>query len=87
MPTEAIIETHVDAALKQQAEAIFAEAGTTIDQFFRELLVKTVNYNAVPQGFFGYNAETLEAIESARSGDFEGEGSINDLFNQLRAEK
>lgn len=85
MPAEAIIETHIDAVTKQKAEAIFAAEGLTIDQFLRDLLAKCVTYDTVPRGLFGYNAETMEAIQSARRGEFEGQGTIDDLFAELHA--
>ena len=62
MPTEAIIETHIDAAIKQKAEAIFAAEGLTIDYVVRQMLQKTVEGKCVPMDFFRPNAETVEAM-------------------------
>jgi len=80
MPTEAIIETHVDPAILAKAQAIYAAAGVTLDDMVRTMILKTVEEQAVPMEFFRPNADTVEAIEAARRGEFEGQGSINDLF-------
>ena len=86
MPTEAIIETHVDPALLAKAQAIYAAAGVTLNDLVRNMILKTVEDETVPMDFFRPNAETREAIEAARRGEFAGEGSIHDLFVELDAE-
>jgi DNA-damage-inducible protein J len=86
MPTEAIIETHVDPALLAKAQAIYAAAGVTLENLVRNMILKTVEDESVPMDFFRPNAETIEAIEAARRGEFEGTGSMSDLFAELDAE-
>lgn len=86
MPTEAIIETHVDPAMLAKAQAIYAAAGVTLENLVRNMILKTVEDESVPMDFFRPNAETIEAIEAARRGEFEGTGSISDLFAELDAE-
>ncbi len=86
MPSEAIIETHVDSAVLAKAQAIYAAAGVTLDDLVRNMILKTVEDESVPMDFFRPNAETIEAIEAARRGEFEGSGSIHDLFAELDAE-
>jgi DNA-damage-inducible protein J len=86
MPTEAIIETHIDAAIKQKAEAIFAAEGLTIDDVVRQMLQKTVEGQCVPMDFFRPNAETVEAMEAARRGETYPLTSLDDLFAELDAE-
>jgi DNA-damage-inducible protein J len=85
MPAEAIIETHIDAALKQKAEAIFAAEGLTIDYVVRRMLEKTVEGKCVPMDFFRPNAETLEAMEEARRGGLKSFSSVEDLMADLNA--
>ncbi len=86
MPTEAIIETHVDPAMLAKAQAIYAAAGVTLENLVRNMILKTVEDESVPMDFFRPNAETIEAIEAARRGEFEGTGSMSDLFAELDAE-
>jgi DNA-damage-inducible protein J len=86
MPAEAIIETHIDASLKQQAEAIFAEAGTTIDQVLREVLEKSVANHSVPYGIFGPNAETRAAMDELRNGGGKKFDTVADLMAHLNAD-
>jgi len=86
MPTEAIIETHVDSAMLAKAQEIYAAAGVTLDALVRNMIIKTVEDKSVPMDFFRPNAKTIEAIEAARRGEFEGTGSMKDLFAELDAE-
>jgi DNA-damage-inducible protein J len=86
MPAEAIIEMHVDETVRQQAQQIYSAAGVTIEDMFRRMLLKTVEDKAIPMDFFRPNAETIAAMEAARRGEFEGKGSIQDLFADLDAD-
>ncbi len=85
MAVEATIEAHVDAVLKQRAEAIYASAGLTLDQAFRSMLEKTVRDGYVSMDSFRPNAETLEAIQELRNGGGT-EGTLADLFNEIDAD-
>jgi len=83
MPTEAIIETHVDPALLAKAQAIYAAAGVTLDALVRNMILKTVEDESIPMDFFRPNAETLEAIQEARRGNLENATSISALMADL----
>jgi DNA-damage-inducible protein J len=86
MPAEAIIEMHVDEAVRQQAQQIYLAAGVTMEDMFRRMLLKTVEDQSIPMDFFRPNAETVAAMEAARRGEFAGQGSIDDLFAELDAD-
>ncbi len=86
MPTEAIIETHVDAALLAKAQAVYAAAGVTLDSLVRNMILKTVEDESVPMDFFRPNAETIAAMQEARRGNLESTSSIAALMADLDAE-
>ena len=83
MPTEAIIETHVDSAMLAKAQEIYAAAGVTLDALVRNMILKTVEDESIPMDFFRPNAETLEAIQEARRGNLENATSISALMADL----
>jgi DNA-damage-inducible protein J len=68
MPAEALIETHIDEAVRLKAEAAFATAGLTIDQAIHRLLLRAAEQQIVPLELYEPNAETLEAMEELRIG-------------------
>ena len=86
MPVEAIMEAHVEADLKREAEIVLAAAGVTFDDMVRRMLESTVESQCVPLDFFRPNAKTVAAMEAARRGEFAGSGSIDDLFKELDAD-
>jgi DNA-damage-inducible protein J len=86
MPTEAIIETHVDLAILAKAQAIYAAAGVTLDDMVRNMILKTVEDESVPMDFFRPNAETIAAMQEARGGNLESTSSIAALLADLDAE-
>ena len=86
MTVDTIAHATVEQEIVDQAAAIYAEVGMTIDEAFRLLLVRTVADNAVPFDPFVPNAETIEAMEAARRGEVHHIGSIDELFECLHAE-
>ena len=86
MPTEAIIETHVDPAILAKAQAIYAAAGVTLDDMVRNMILKTVEDESVPMDFFRPSAETVAAMQEARGGRLESTGSIAALMADLDAD-
>ena len=76
----------IDPALLEAATAIYAEAGLTLSDAFRMLLVRTVTDQAMPLDLMTPNDETREAMDAARRGDVTRAGSIDDLFADLNAD-
>jgi len=76
----------IDPALLEAATAIYAEAGLTLSDAFRMLLVRTVTDQAMPLDLMTPNDETREAMDAARCGDVIRAGSIDDLFADLNAD-
>ena len=86
MAATATVSAEIDLKLKEEAAAIFAEAGYTLADAFRSMLVQTVADHAFPLKLFTPNAATIEAMEAARRGDVLPVGSIDDLMADLHAD-
>ncbi len=86
MTVDTIARATVEQEIVDQASAIYAEAGMTIDEAFRLFLVRTVAEQAVPFDPLVPNAETIEAMEAARRGEVHRVDTIDELFERLHAE-
>jgi DNA-damage-inducible protein J len=86
MPIEALIETHIDEAVRLKAEAAFAAAGLTIDEAIHRLLLRAADQQIVPLELYEPNAETLEAMEELRTGGGKSFHSVADLMADLNAD-
>ena len=86
MAENTLIETHVDGAVKDEAAAVLAEMGLTISDAIRLMLIKVAHDHALPFDLFLPNAETVEAMKEARSGELESTGTI-EQFMEAMSEK
>ena len=55
MPANALIQTRIDAAVKERAAAVLEELGITVSEAVRILLTRTANEGALP---FALTADT-----------------------------
>ena len=86
MPSEVLIETHVDEDVRRKAEAAFATAGLTIDEAIRRLLMRAADHQIVPLELYNPNAETLEAMEELSVGGGKSYATVADLMADLHAD-
>ena len=86
MPANAVVRARIDARVKEEAAAIYAAAGLTLSDAFRMLLMRTVAERALPFEPLMPNAETVEAMKSARRGKLVTVGSIDNLLADLHAD-
>ena len=69
MDKTAIVRAHVEPELKKQAEARFSEWGMTVDEAITQFYERVAGgYCSDPFSPHIPNAETIEAMEGARSG-------------------
>jgi DNA-damage-inducible protein J len=66
MTTNALIETHVDSDVKDEAATVLATMGLTISDAIRLMLIKVAHDHKLPFDPFLPNAETVQAMEEAR---------------------
>jgi DNA-damage-inducible protein J len=86
MATSARVQVTVDTRVKEEATAIYAAVGLTIEEAFRIMLMRTVAERALPFDPLIPNTETVEAMKAARQGDVVKVGSVDELMADLHAD-
>jgi len=86
MTVDTVARANVEQEIVDQASAIYAEAGMTIDEAFRVFLVRTVAEQALPFDPITPNQETIEAMLEARRGGLSTFHSIEELMADLHAD-
>jgi len=86
MTVEAVAHAVLEKRVVDEAQAVYAAAGMTLDEAFRLFLMRTAAEQAVPFDPLIPNAETIEAMKAARRGDVIRVDSIEELFERLHAE-
>lgn len=82
----ATIHAEVDESLKLKAEAIFADAGLSLSEAFRLLLLRAVEDHTVPFNPLVPNEATKEAMRAVDRGEVVRVGSIEDLMAEFHAQ-
>ncbi|MDF7675991.1 type II toxin-antitoxin system RelB/DinJ family antitoxin [Neisseriaceae bacterium ESL0693] len=88
MAANALVTTRVNADIKNEASKVLASMGLTISDAVRLMLIRTARENTLPFEIWQPNAETMEAIEEARSGKLkalsldEAKAEIKAIFNE-----
>ena len=85
MPNQ-LVQARIDGAVKEEAAMVLAAMGLTVSGALRLLLTKVAHEKALPFAPLVPNAETIEAMREARRGDLRQSASVEDLFNDLRAD-
>jgi DNA-damage-inducible protein J len=85
MGTTATIQATVDATLKDQASAVLAEIGMTVEDALRLLLTQVVEEHDLPRAMHIPNAETIAAMREADSGKGKRSSSLEELFKEMRS--
>lgn len=83
MPDNSVVRARIDSRIKSEAAAVLAAMGLTVSDAFRLLLVKVAAEKALPFEPLVPNAETIEAMRSARRGDLITAGSADELMASL----
>jgi DNA-damage-inducible protein J len=85
MGTTAIVQTTVDTTLRDQASAVLAELGMTVEDALRLLLTQVVEERDLPLSMHIPNAETIAAMREADSGAGKRYTSLDELFKDMRS--
>ena len=85
MPNQ-LVQARIDGAVKEEAATVLAAMGLTVSGALRLLLTKVAHEKALPFAPLVPNAETIEAMREARRGDLPQFASVEDLFDDLRAD-
>jgi DNA-damage-inducible protein J len=85
--TSAAVRALIDERVKREAAAVLSEVGLTVSDAFRMMMVRIAKEKALPFEPLIPNAETIEAMEAARRGEFVGEfKTVDALFAGLNAD-
>ncbi len=86
MPANDVVRARIDKKTKTEAAAVLATIGLTVSDAFRLLLVKVAQDKALPFEPLIPNAETIAAMEEARSGNMKSFTTIEALMADLNAD-
>ena len=83
----AVVRARIDERVKREAAAVLSEIGLTVSDAFRMMMVRIAKEKALPFEPLIPNAETIEAMEAARRGEFVGEfKTVDELLAHLNAD-
>lgn len=85
MATNALVQTRIDGAVKEEAAAVLREMGLTVSDAVRMMLMRVAREKALPFDVRTPNAATREAIgelEAGKGARFDG---VDALMADLRA--
>ena len=83
--TDDVVRARVGAKIKRDSERALAAMGLTMSEAIRLFLVQTVRMQALPFAIVAPNADTLQAIDEARSGKGRRHASAEALFADLES--
>ena len=82
----ALVQTRINGAIKDEASAVLATMGLTVSDAVRLLLTRIAHDKALPFEPLRPNAETIAAMEEARAGNLPKFDSIEALMADLNAD-
>ena len=83
--TGAVVRARVGAEIKRDSENTLACLGLTMSGAIRLFLVRTVSLQALPFVVVAPNADTMRAIDGARTGKGRKHASAGALFSDLES--
>lgn len=86
MPANALVQTRIDGAVKDQAAIVLAAMGLTVSDAVRLMLTRVAHDKALPFEPLVPNAETIAAMQEARSGNLQSFTSVEALMADLNAD-
>lgn len=86
MSANALVQTRINGTVKDQAAAVLAAMGLTVSDAVRLLLIRVAHDGALPFEPLVPNAETIAAMQEARSGNLKSYPNFKALLADLDAE-
>jgi len=86
MATNALVQTRIDAVIKEEAAAVLAAMGLTVSEAVRLMLTKVAHDKALPFEPLIPNKTTIAAMREARAGNLPGVDNVNALMAALHAD-
>lgn len=85
MVANALVTTRINENIKQEASDVLATMGLTVSDAVRLMLTKIAREKSLPFELWQPNAETIAAMQEARSGKLESFDTIDGLMASLNA--
>jgi DNA-damage-inducible protein J len=85
MTANALVTTRINENIKQEAADVLATMGLTVSDAVRLMLTKIAREKSLPFELWQPNAETIAAMQEARSGKLQSFDSVDDLMVSLNA--
>ena len=85
MTANALVTTRINENIKQEASDVLATMGLTVSDAVRLMLTKIAREKSLPFDLWQPNAETVAAMQEARSGKLQSFDSVDDLMAALNA--
>lgn len=86
MPTNALVQTRIDGAVKDEAAAVLKGMGLTVSDAVRLMLVRVAREKSLPFDVRTPNAATREAINELDAGKGIRFDSVEAMMADLRAD-
>lgn len=86
MAANALVQTRIDSAIKEEAAAVLAAMGLTVSDAVRLLLTKVAHDKALPFEPLTPNKTTIAAMREARAGNLPRVDSVDALMAALHAD-
>jgi DNA-damage-inducible protein J len=88
MAANALVQTRIDGAVKEEAATVLAAMGLTVSDAVRLMLTRVARDKALPFEPLVPNETTIAAMKEAREGEGKGKRSatIADLMADLNAD-
>ena len=85
MAANALVQTRIDGAVKEEAATVLATMGLTVSDAVRLLLTKIAHDHALPFDPLIPNAQTIAAMKEARKGKCPSFATVDELMADLNA--
>lgn len=86
MTTDAVVRARIDGEVKAKAVKVLGEMGLSVSDAIRMLLVRVAAEKALPFEARVPNAETIAAMEEARSGKLRSFATVEEMMADLNAD-
>lgn len=86
MANNALVQTRIDASVKEEAASVLAAMGLTVSDAVRLMLIRVAREKRLPFEPLTPNAETIEAMREARRGGLASFASVEALMADLDAD-
>ena len=86
MTHNTVVRARIDGHVKEEAAAVLATIGLTVSDAFRLMMMRIAKDKALPFEPLVPNAETIEAMKAARSGDLVTVDKPDKLLASLNAD-